>query len=246
MRNADLGHPLDRILPLSTMCNSQARISAILLAGGIGSRMNQAVPKPFIPLIDKPIALHSFELLASHPAISEIIVVCGDAHHTRFPRLAHPVVKFAKPGFRRQDSVFNGLVLISEKADLVCIHDSARPLLFRSDLQNVLSEAEKCGAAALAVPVKQTIKQVDLDGFVTETLDRSFLWEAQTPQVIKPDLLKQGFRIAHEKDMTVTDDISLVELLGHPVKLVQGSYQNLKITTPEDLEIAKTYLLKCP
>lgn len=207
--------------------------------------MRNPIPKQFLPLMDKPIALHSFELFASFPGIFEIIVVCDPIYQSLFPPVEFPSILFASPGPRRQDSVFNGLVKISDQADLVCIHDSARPLLFRRDLEKVILEASKHGAAFLGVPIKPTIKQIDNEGFVAKTLDRSSLWEVQTPQIIAPSLLKKGFQQAEQMDCLVTDDVSLVELLGHPVKIVQGSYQNVKITTSEDLTIAETFLSQC-
>lgn len=222
-------------------------ISVILLAGGQGLRMNNPVPKQFLPLMNKPIALYSFELFASFPNVIEIIVVCDPIYRSLFPSLASPSpsILYASPGRRRQDSVFNGLNLVSDKAHFLCIHDSARPLLFRKDLENVISEAAAHGAAVLGVPVKPTIKQIDEEGFVIKTLERSSLWEVQTPQVMTPSLLKKGFQLAAQKDCVVTDDVSLVELTGHPVKIVQGSYQNLKITTSEDLALAETLLSQC-
>ncbi|HSW86687.1 MAG TPA: 2-C-methyl-D-erythritol 4-phosphate cytidylyltransferase [Rhabdochlamydiaceae bacterium] len=220
-------------------------ISIILLAGGQGLRMNNPVPKQFLSLMNKPIALHSFELFASFPNVLEIIVVCDPIYRSLFPSLASPSILYASPGQRRQDSVFNGLNLVSDKAHLLCIHDSARPLLFRKDLENVISEAAVHGAAVLGVPVKPTIKQIDEEGFVIKTLERSSLWEVQTPQVMTPSLLKKGFQLAAHKDCVVTDDVSLVELAGHPVKIVQGSYQNLKITTSEDLALAEMLLSQC-
>lgn len=219
--------------------NELYQISAILLAGGQGTRMKSSLPKQYLPLKNKPLALYSFELLVSCPQIFEVIVVCEENYRSIFN---HPKVQFAMPGTRRQDSVFNGFSKISHHSNLVCIHDSARPLLQSDDLQRVIAEGARHGAATLAIPVNSTIKEIDSDGFVVKTLNRSVLYEIQTPQVIKTDLLKEGFILANQKNLTVTDEVSLVELLGKPVKRVTGSYRNLKITIPEDLAIAETYL----
>jgi len=221
-----------------------AFVSVILLAGGKGTRMRSSIPKQYLPLGGKPLALYSLELFAACKAISEIIIVCDLFYQPLFmPH--HTSLLFATPGNRRQDSVYSGLQKTSnpsKKTHLICVHDSARPLAAPSDLMNVLAEAKKHGAAAAANLVKNTIKECDPQGFVQSTLDRSQLWEMYTPQVVEASLLKRGFKIALENNLTVTDDAALVELTGHPVKLVQGSYSNIKITTPEDLPLAETLL----
>jgi len=226
---------------------SNTFVSAIILAGGKGTRMRSSTPKQYLPLGGKPLALYSLELFASCPAINEIIVVCDLSYQSLFiPN--YPNLLFASPGERRQDSVYNGLQRTSnpsQKTHLICIHDSARPLATPSDLMNVLAEAQKHGAAVAANPVKNTIKECDFQGFVKRTLDRSKLWEMYTPQVVESSLLKKGFEIAINNNLTVTDDVALVELTGHPVKLVKGSYSNIKITTPEDLPLAETLLGIC-
>lgn len=217
---------------------SPLNISVILLAGGQGSRMRSTVPKQFLPLQGKPLALYSFEMLTSLPWVTEVIVVCDPQYHSLFPRFTLPSVRFALPGDRRQDSVYHGFREVSPSADLVCIHDSARPFLEKTNLEEVVEAARRYGAAALAVPAKNTIKETDPNQFVQRTLDRSKLWEMHTPQIATPQLIAKGFEIALEYNLTVTDDAGLIELTGHPVKLVKDSYQNFKITTPEDWQIA--------
>lgn len=214
-------------------------ISVIIVAGGIGSRMGTPIPKQFLPLGGIPIVLHSFHVFAELAEVAEIVIVCDSSYQKYFPYLTTPQVRFADSGERRQDSVWNGLQICSESSHLICIHDSARPFLQKEDVAAVLASAREHKAAALAAPVKQTIKQADEKGFVVKTLDRSHVWEMHTPQVIAPDLLRAGFEIAIQRNLTVTDDASLVELIGHPVKLVRGADQNLKVTTPTDLTIAQ-------
>ncbi len=214
-------------------------VSAILVAGGIGSRMGSPIAKQFIKVQDKEIALYSFETLLQHEHIEEIIVVCKEEYEHLFH---HPKVKFALPGVRRQDSAYNGFLKVHPKANLVCIHDSARPFLTLEDLNAVISEALIHKAAVLGTPVKPTLKEVDENGFVLRTLNRDLIWEVQTPQVIDYALLKKGFELANEKSLTVTDDVSLVELQNLPVKIIKGSYANIKITTPEDLDVANLCL----
>ncbi|MCO5568367.1 hypothetical protein L7F22_022066 [Adiantum nelumboides] len=151
-------------------------------------------------------------------------------------------LKFAIPGKERQFSVLNGLKEICGSAKLACVHDSARPLILERDIRKVVSDAYVHGAAVLGVPVKGTIKQAKKDGFVMMTLDRSLLWEMQTPQVIEPSLLRKGFELIEQRNLEVTDDVSIVEHLKHPVFITEGSYTNIKVTTPDDMIVAERIL----
>lgn len=211
-------------------------ISVILLAGGTGSRMQSSIPKQFLTLGSKPIALHSFELFASMPEIDEIIVVCSPESRILFKTERKKQISFALPGERRQDSVYNGLQAAS--FDLICIHDAARPFIDQPLVLRVLEAGRQFGAAAVGLPLKFTIKEIDHCQLVLNTPDRSKLWEIQTPQVVQHDILMQGFHYAHQHQLTVTDDVSLAELVKKPVKLVEGSSMNVKITVPSDLPIA--------
>lgn len=218
-------------------------VSVILLAGGTGQRMQTSTPKQFLPLKNKPVVNYSLEAFASSPYVHEIILVCDPQYRTLFSR-PHPEIalKYALPGPRRQDSVYNGFKAASSSSDLICIHDSARPFITQEMIENVIQGALEVGAATLAVPVKFTVKESDGGHFVSHTPDRSRLWEIQTPQAVKPGLLESGFQTAIAQNITVTDDVSLVELIRHKVKLVTGSYGNIKITTPDDLIIAEQLL----
>ncbi len=222
---------------------THARVSAILVAGGRGLRMNMPIPKQFLTLQGIPVALHSFHTLCACEEIFEVVVVCDSSYSTLFTTHSHKKIKFATPGDRRQDSVQHGLDEVSLEATLICIHDSARPFLSPFDLKNVIAEANVHGAAVLANPVKHTIKEANDQRCVKRTLDRSILWEIYTPQIMTPQLLKEGFAAADASNFSVTDDASLVELLDHPVKLVQGVSSQLKITTPEDWTLAQSLAL---
>ncbi|KAF2309023.1 hypothetical protein GH714_000166 [Hevea brasiliensis] len=151
-------------------------------------------------------------------------------------------LKFALPGKERQDSVYNGLQEVDLNSELVCVHDSARPLVSSAEVKEVLKDAWINGAAVLGVPAKATIKEANSESFVVRTLDRKTLWEMQTPQVIKPDLLKKGFELVNRGGLEVTDDVSIVEHLKHPVYITEGSYTNIKVTTPDDLLLAERIL----
>ena len=148
-------------------------------------------------------------------------------------------VKFALPGKERQDSVFNGLSEVRDGAALAAIHDSARPLVSLDDARRCFQDAMEHGAAVLAVKCKATVKEANDDLSIAKTLDRSKLWEMQTPQVIKPEILKEGFKLVNEKGYEVTDDVSIVEFMGRRVQITEGSYVNIKVTTPEDMFIAE-------
>ena len=215
-------------------------LSIIIVAGGRGMRMQCETPKQFLPLKGKPLIEHSIELLMNLPWTTEVIIACAPRYHSDFQD--YPSIKFTPGGKRRQDSVWNALQCASPSADLICIHDAARPLLRKEDAHAVILEAASGGAAALAVRATSTIREVSNAGIVEKTLDRSKLWEMQTPQVMKPSLLKEGFAIAQTNGLSVTDDIALVELTKHPIKLVKGSYSNIKLTTPEDWLLLEAYL----
>ena len=136
----------------------------------------------------------------------------------------------------------SGLEACPGDAALVCIHDAARPLVTPEEIFKVIGDAREHGAAVLGVPVKATVKESDDGEFVLRTVDRSRLWEVHTPQVIKPALLREGFDKVAKEGLEVTDDVSIIEQLGLPVKLTLGEYTNLKVTTPDDMVVATQIL----
>ncbi|RVW44388.1 2-C-methyl-D-erythritol 4-phosphate cytidylyltransferase, chloroplastic [Vitis vinifera] len=192
-------------------------VSVILLAGGKGKRMGASMPKQYLPLLGQPIALYSFYTFSHMSAVKEIVVVCD-------------------PSYK------DILKAVDLNSELVCIHDSARPLVSTGDIEQVLKDGRLNGAAVLGVPVKATIKEANSESFVVRTLDRKTLWEMQTPQVIKPELLRKGFELVNRECLEVTDDVSIVEHLKHPVFITEGSYTNIKVTTPDDLLLAERIL----
>lgn len=217
--------------------NTIIPFSVVFLAGGTGKRMKSAIPKQYLCIHQKPLALYSFEVLASLPEVQNFVVVCEPQYESLFQSCTTAKglnLQFARPGLRRQDSVLNGIQYLQNNP-LVCIHDSARPLINASIVRRVIATAESWGAAVVGVKVRSTIKICDGAQIVVDTPNRTSLWEVQTPQVIRLDLLKEGFAYAQEYHLTVTDDVSLIELLSKPVKVVEGSYSNIKVTTSEDL-----------
>ena len=215
------------------------KIGAILLAGGTGTRMGTSIPKQFMHLQGKPLALYSLEVLVSLTQVVEVVVVCPLEYRSLF---SHYPVRFALPGDQRQDSVYNGLQQVCGTIEWVTVHDAARPFITSSMIENLFIRGKDVGAASLAMPVKNTLKEVQSDNCVSRTLNRSQIWEIQTPQLLKKEILEAGFAYARTHQISVTDDVALAELIGHPVHLVPGSYQNIKITTPEDWAFAEWYI----
>jgi 2-C-methyl-D-erythritol 4-phosphate cytidylyltransferase len=216
--------------------------SVVFLAGGIGTRMGNDIPKQYLPIRGKPLAMHSFDVFIGMPELAEIVVVCEpDYQYLFLPYQDQVNLKFALPGKRRQDSVFNGIQCLKNNP-LVCIHDAARPIINESLVRKTVQAAQKWGAAVLGVKVKATIKICDEDQMIVETPKRDLVWEMQTPQVVRLNLLQEGFKEAELCHFTVTDDVSLVELIGKPVKVVESHYTNIKVTTPDDLITAEHFL----
>ena len=230
-------------------------VTAIVLAAGKGlrfSRSNSSTvrsgTKPLIKVNSKPIIIYCLDTLSRHPGIRDIVVVVNTLNEGEIiSRIRQYCIgkirQVVKGGRRRQDSVINGLNAMDERTDLVLIHDAVRPFIDKEIVSSVINEAERCGAAIVGVPVKATIKianrksQIANRIIVKKTLDRNNLWEIQTPQVFKKNLILEAYK--KFPDTEVTDDASLVERWGAEVKIVKGSYSNIKITTPEDLVIAE-------
>jgi len=214
--------------------------AAILLAGGLGTRIGGEIPKQFLPVGDRLMLQHSIEALCTSDSVSELVIVCAEQWRSTIDlTMLNLPVSFAEPGTRRQDSVYHGLQKVTSHPQLICIHDGARPFIDRELVDRVIGVAEECGAAAAAIPARATIKIANEEAQVVRTLDRSTLWEIQTPQVVRTDLLRLAFVHAFESNTTVTDDVALVEALGQPVQLVCGRDDNIKITTHHDLLVAR-------
>lgn len=202
-------------------------------------------PKQFLQLAGKTVIDHSLELFGQMPEVKELILVLDEQYRGDFEHYQTDLpcdFAFADPGKERQDSVYNGLQKVSKNANLACVHDSARPLVTVDNIRDVLRDAAEHGAAVLGVPSKATIKESADGKFVLRTIPRQRLWEIQTPQVVKPQLLLKGFHKVRNENLAVTDDVSIVEQLGEPVKITPGEYTNIKLTTPEDMNIAESIL----
>lgn len=227
------------------MLISDMPVTAILLAAGKGERFKKGAEKVFALIHSQEAVAYSLKALNAHSAIKDIVVVGSIKNSERLAGLIkrykiNKACKIVKGGRRRQDSVCNGLKAVDDRADLVLIHDAARPFIDRGVISSVIKEAGRSGAAILAVPVKDTIKKAQSGLSVKETLDRSKLWMAQTPQVFRRELITEAYNKYRDSD--VTDDASLVERMNHPVKIVEGSHLNIKITTFEDLVLAEAII----
>lgn len=218
-------------------------VTAIVPAAGAGIRFGGAVKKQFIALNGLPILSHTLRALAASRALASIIVVVPPGEELRGREALELAgidleTEVVPGGQARQDSVYIGLQRAKAETDLVLIHDGVRPFVSREVVLATVEAAKEWGAAIAAVPVIDTIKRVDTDGFVVETLQRGQLWSVQTPQVFRYALLMQAHRAIRERGIVATDDAALVERIGGMVKVVRGSYENLKITSEEDLPLA--------
>ena len=223
-------------------------VAAIIAAGGTGKRLKVRVHKQFLPLWGRPLLAWTLRAFQDSPSIDEIVLVIhrGDraAAQRLVRRFGFSKVSQVVPGGRsRMESVQQGLQAVSAAIRWVVVHDGARPLVTPALIEATLRAARSAKAATAAVPVIPTIKWGD-GRWVQRTLDRTRLWEIQTPQVFERRLLERAHAKGGRNGTPATDDASLVEALGHRVRLVLGEHQNLKVTTPEDRVMAEVLLKK--
>lgn len=211
---------------------------AIITAGGRGKRMGR--PKQFLKIGGRPMLEITLRVFDRCQAIDGIVLVVAKEDLSKAKRLqSKKLIGVVAGGPERHDSVWNGLQAVPADADLIAIHDGARPFVTAKVIEEAVSEAAKCGAVVVGVPIKDTVKKVESRTLnVGGTADRNCLWAAQTPQVFKREIILRAYQ-SRGRVKNITDDAMLVENLGIPVKMVLGSYANLKITTPEDLVLAK-------
>jgi len=225
------------------------KVAAIVPSAGRGRRLKSRIEKPFVKLGDKSILAHTLIRLSKSKYINEIVVsVARDkidkAKREIVDKYCLRKVKLVAGGKERKDSVFNALKNISSGIDYVLIHDGIRPFITNKFITSLLKAAFRFRASILAVPVKPTLKFSQKGQFIKYTPDREYYWEAQTPQVFRRDLIEKAYRQAGKKKVKATDDSMLVEMMGVKPKIVMGSYSNIKITTEEDLALAKILIMK--
>ncbi len=224
------------------------KITAIIPAAGQGKRMKNDLSKQFILLQGMPVIAHTLRVFQAVEAIGRIVLVCAPGEEEFYRPEALREYAVTKPtvtvpgGRERQDSVFTGLQGITWECNYVVIHDGARPLVTVDLLSRIAEEVKNSRAVVAGVPVKDTIKMTDAGGYIIDTLPRERLWHIQTPQAFDAALIKRAYKQAKAANYYGNDDAALVERMGVPVKIIPGSYENVKITTPEDLIIAETIL----
>jgi 2-C-methyl-D-erythritol 4-phosphate cytidylyltransferase len=220
------------------------------VSAGIGKRMNTAVSKQYLMVGGKPIVVHAMEAFERSGAVDAIVLVVGAGDESYGAELVQTfgmrkVTAVIAGGAERQHSVRRGLEALAERhpeLSWVLVHDAARPLVSPALIDRCLRAAELTGASVPGVPVKDTIKAANADGIVVATPERSSLWAVQTPQAFRVDLLLEAHRKAAEERFLGTDDAMLAERLGIGVKIAEGDYRNVKVTTPDDLPLIERLL----
>ncbi|MBO6208833.1 MAG: 2-C-methyl-D-erythritol 4-phosphate cytidylyltransferase [Lachnospiraceae bacterium] len=228
------------------------KTAAVVLAGGSGKRMHADVPKQYMTLCGHPLLYYSLRAFEDS-FIDEIVLVtaAGEEEHCRemiVERYGFDKVRAIVPGGKeRYHSVMHGVKAVSTDTDYIFIHDGARPFITQEILKRVLGDVQEKKACVVGMPVKDTIKIADEDGFVADTPKRALVWQVQTPQVFAAELIRRAYGMLEKEEaellargVEITDDAMIVELLTkQPVYLTQGSYENIKITTPEDMGYAE-------
>ncbi len=221
--------------------------SVVIVSAGRGSRMKADINKQFLKLADKEVIAHTIDKFYKNENIGEIIVVIRKDEEEFFQKniidkYKYKDIKIAYGGSERQDSVYNGLKSVNKNCKIVLIHDGARPFVTDKIIENSIICAKENNCGVVGVPVKDTIKVINENSEVCETPNRSTLWAIQTPQVFNYSLIMEAHEKAKKDNYYGTDDSMLMEHFGHNVKVVEGSYNNIKITTPEDLKIGEEIL----
>ena len=227
----------------------QGRCTAIVLAAGQGKRMHSRIQKQFLEIGGKPILYYSMKCFQESPLIRDIILVTGEDMISYCQKEIVEKYGFTKVskvtagGKERYDSVYAGL-LCCQDTDYVYIHDGARPFVTEEMIQRGYEAVKRTNACVMGMPSKDTVKLADPSGYIKETPDRKIVWNIQTPQIFSYELIRGAYESIRQKDMSnVTDDAMVVEQeTGTKILLVEGSYQNIKITTPEDLAVAEAFL----
>lgn len=221
--------------------------TAIIMAAGKGKRMQTAVSKQFLPVCGKEILAWTVDVFDKSPLVDKILLVASADGKEDVQNLWNSygwkkVAAVLEGGKERQNSVANGLAAVEKDTDIVLIHDGVRPFVTEEMIADSIDAAQEYGGAVIGVPAKDTIKVCSADGMAVETPDRSTLWQIQTPQTFQRSLIVDAYEKADRDGFLGTDDASVAEFAGHQVKVVMGSYRNIKITTKEDLIIAEAFL----
>lgn len=224
------------------------RAGVVLVAAGKGLRLGAPIPKQFLPLEGRPLFSYSLEVFSKIDYVTQIALVLPEEglppqFRGELERTRRPLVCVAG-GARRQDSVAAGLAALTEPYDVALVHDAARPFPDPAAIAELCARTMACGGGLLATPSSDTVKRAAPDGTVAETIDRSVIWLAQTPQAIRGDLVGRAIAAFRDPECNVTDEASLLEMWGVRVALVEGGAQNFKVTRPADLAAAEAILAK--
>ena len=221
--------------------------TAVIVAAGKGKRMGTDISKQFLPLCGKEILTHTVEVFEKADRIRDIVLVTGTDSLQDVQDMVQEygwqkVISVVAGGKERQDSVWNGLQAVSEDTEIVLIHDGVRPFVTEEILDLSIETAVEVGGCVAGVPAKDTIKVCNSENIAIDTPDRSTLWQIQTPQTFRKELIVKAYEQAKAEGFVGTDDASLAENSGYSVKVIMGSYRNIKITTKEDLLIGEAFL----
>ena len=227
--------------------NNRAYVSCIVAAGGSGTRMHADRNKLLLEINEIPVIAHTLMALQESEYIDEIIVSAREEDILYISDIASvfgisKLKSIIKGGKTRSESVKNAIEEVCESADLIAVHDGARPLVSNDSIKNVVLDALEFGASALGVKPKATLKRETADGFIKETVDRNEIYEIQTPQVFSKDIVISAYSVNESILESATDDCSLVESMGVKIKITNGEYTNIKVTTPEDIAICEAIL----
>lgn len=239
---------MDQTDQIDVLPRQTSLVVALVPAAGRGLRMGGSVPKQFLSLGGEPLVIQSLRALQAAPVVDQIILAVPPAdveyceHEIVSRQRFTKVTKVVAGGAERQDSVRYALAQIPSDTEIVLIHDAVRPFMTLRMIAEVVAAARKEGAAIIALPMRDTVKQVRTDGMIERTVDRVPLWLAQTPQAFRREWIETAHRKAHAEGVRATDDAFLVEWLGYSVAVVEGSGENIKVTRPEDLVIGEAIL----
>lgn len=225
---------------------NMTKVSAIIPAAGSGKRMGGNTCKQYLQISGRPIIVETLSVFQNAGIITDIILVAPAAEVAATKEMVEAagitkVVAVTEGGAERQNSIKNGLNLLKSDTEIVIVHDGVRPFITESMIESSVAAAKDAGAAIVAVPIKDTVKKAE-NASIAETIPRDDLWLAQTPQAFRCEIIKEAYLEAETNSFIGTDDASLVEAIGRKVKIVPGSYENIKITTPEDLIFAEAIL----
>ncbi|MPN23034.1 2-C-methyl-D-erythritol 4-phosphate cytidylyltransferase [bioreactor metagenome] len=219
--------------------------SAVIVAAGNGKRMGTSISKQYLMLGDKTIIEHTVDAFINCVVVDEIIIVASPIGIEECRNLfSDKPIRYALGGAERYNSVYNGICETSEKSDIVLVHDGVRPFVSKNTIISSIEAAIENGACAVGVKSKDTVKICDDKGFVISTPVRDNVYSIQTPQTFQKDIIVKSYKKAFESCIFGTDDAALVENAGFAVKIVSGSYENIKITTPDDLIVGEKIITK--